>query len=85
MVIKPLVGTGDCNNTILCINCVFWETVSICAAVHVCNWNSHTILNYITPSTDRVCFIPRVALIVTPYRFVTYVLHMQLCHHSKKS
>ena len=36
-----------------------------------CDWNPHTILNYITPSTDRVCFIPRVAMIVTPYRFVT--------------
>ena len=54
MVIKPLFGTGECNNTILCINCVFWETVSICAAVHLCNWN-YFILNHIIPSTDRVC------------------------------
>ena len=23
VVSKPLVGTGECNNTILCINCVF--------------------------------------------------------------
>ena len=53
MVIKPLVGTGKCNNTILCSNCVFWETVSICAAVHLCNWN-YFILNHIIPSTDRV-------------------------------
>ena len=54
MVIKPLVGTGECNNKIICINCVFWETVSICAAVHVCNWN-YFILNHIISSTDRVC------------------------------
>ena len=50
MVIKPLVETGNCNNTILCINCVFWEIVSICAAVHLCNWNNF-ILNHIIPST----------------------------------
>ena len=45
----PPVGTA-----ILCVNCVFWETISICATVHLCNWN-YFILNNIMPSTDRVC------------------------------
>ena len=70
VVIKPLFGTGECNNTILCITCVFWETVSICAAVHLCNWN-YFILNHIIPSTESCLFILRVAQIVTPPRFAT--------------
>ena len=39
-----------------------------------CDWNLQIILNHIIPSTYRVCFIPRVALIVTPPKFVTHVL-----------
>ena len=38
------------------------------------DWNLPIVLNYIIPSTDRVCFIPSVSLIVTPpppLRFVT--------------
>ena len=50
-----------------------------------CDWNPHIILNYIIPSADRVCFIPRVALSVTlpigslhiQYKYIILIKEME--------
>ena len=75
MVIKPLVGTLY----VIIQYCVLTREykrpsvyVIVCHVIEI-----FILLNYIIPSTVCVCFIPRVALIVTPpppLRFVTHAM-----------